>query len=405
MSSKRKSPPSKLQEGGAQSSTGDGMVGLGPEDDDVSAPSPLEGVANSRVEGETGYGSSPSSAAASSVGSPYGSGGDDNDAEDGPAVSETRPEECEDLRTVPATSVNDILTSSIASLTATSPPPSKRKRYPDNNDHHQQINHHYLDPHNLHPLIHDHHQQLLQMSQHFHQHQDNNHHHHHHASDEKQMNSVSTMHLNNNSTTLNHNNSVGSGGKRTMDDVLKRLTSKMNNSTIREEKRPLSPSKTQSGALDNGEASLLHLQALAAGGDSFMEKERRLSEMILQLQLDEEIRERTTKEDGVGRKEGDERKEKDDEKKKEKEKKKISRLIEINPLLHLLPSILNSFFRVPKHFTPGLFLDSYTGAQSVKSHLTHVLPEEVTMLLTSNKQVEFRSRIIAGQYTLVRRYT
>lgn len=53
---------------------------------------------------------------------------------------------------------------------------------------------------------------------------------------------------NNNSTLLNHNNSplgLGSVGshKRTMDDVLKRLTSKMNNSTIKEEKRP-TPSTT-----------------------------------------------------------------------------------------------------------------------------------------------------------------
>lgn len=49
------------------------------------------------------------------------------------------------------------------------------------------------------------------------------------------------LHLNNNSTTLNHNNS--NSGKRSMDDVLKRLTSKMNNSTIREERRPGSPPK------------------------------------------------------------------------------------------------------------------------------------------------------------------
>ncbi|XP_039294826.1 box A-binding factor-like [Nilaparvata lugens] len=288
MSSKRKSPPSKLQEGGSQGA-GDGMGGLGAEDDDIinnTSPSPLlGGVANSRVEGETGYGSSPSSSAASSVGSPYAASGGDDNVEDAPA--ETRPEECEDLRTVPTPSNDILLSSSIANtLTTTSPPPSKRKRYPDNNEP-PQINHHYLD-HSLHPLLQEHHhQQLLQLSHQYHQHhQENNHHHHH--SEEKQMHNSggnATMHLNNNSTTLNHNNSVGSGGKRTMDDVLKRLTSKMNNSTIREEKRPHSPSKTQSGALDNGEASLLHLQALAAGGESFLEKERRLSEMILQLQL------------------------------------------------------------------------------------------------------------------------
>lgn len=58
---------------------------------------------------------------------------------------------------------------------------------------------------------------------------------------------LSSICNNNNSTLLNHNNSplgLGSGPqKRTMDDVLKRLTSKMNHSTIKEEKRP-TPSTT-----------------------------------------------------------------------------------------------------------------------------------------------------------------
>lgn len=48
------------------------------------------------------------------------------------------------------------------------------------------------------------------------------------------------LHNNNNSMLFNNNSGHG---KRTMDDVLKRLTSKMNNSTIREEKRP-TPSTT-----------------------------------------------------------------------------------------------------------------------------------------------------------------
>jgi hypothetical protein len=56
--------------------------------------------------------------------------------------------------------------------------------------------------------------------------------------------------LNNNSLSLNHNslNSVVGGlqgvnaSKRTMDDVLKRLTSKMNHSTIKEENRSPTPS-------------------------------------------------------------------------------------------------------------------------------------------------------------------
>ncbi|XP_073990619.1 transcription factor Sox102F isoform X2 [Rhodnius prolixus] len=82
--------------------------------------------------------------------------------------------------------------------------------------------------------------------------------------------------LNNNSTTVNHNQA---GPKRSMDDVLKRLTSKMNNSTIKEEQQPAGV--TSGDRLENG--SLINLQALT--GESLLEKERRLSEMILQLQM------------------------------------------------------------------------------------------------------------------------
>lgn len=48
-------------------------------------------------------------------------------------------------------------------------------------------------------------------------------------------------HNNNNNIALHNNNAAGTGphsNKRTMDDVLKRLTSKMNSSTLREERRP-----------------------------------------------------------------------------------------------------------------------------------------------------------------------
>ncbi|XP_023719310.2 putative uncharacterized protein DDB_G0285119, partial [Cryptotermes secundus] len=107
---------------------------------------------------------------------------------------------------------------------------------------------------------------------------------------------------NNNSTTHNNNSTSGSHPvKRTMDDVLKRLTSKMHISNVRDEKRP-TPASTPTGkSLGAGEqqseatpseagvnstvmdgAAVLH-QALA--GETFLEKERRLSEMIRQLQM------------------------------------------------------------------------------------------------------------------------
>ncbi|KAJ9576227.1 hypothetical protein L9F63_006889, partial [Diploptera punctata] len=117
---------------------------------------------------------------------------------------------------------------------------------------------------------------------------------------------INNHHNNNNSMTHNNNNSTSSSHpmKRTMDDVLKRLTSKMHISNAREEKRP-TPASTPTGkstsvgehqpdvspphhgdavvtsAVMDG-AAVLH-QALA--GESFLEKERRLSEMIRQLQM------------------------------------------------------------------------------------------------------------------------
>jgi hypothetical protein len=56
---------------------------------------------------------------------------------------------------------------------------------------------------------------------------------------------------NNNSTTHNNNNNNNSTSsshpvKRTMDDVLKRLTSKMHISNMREDKRP-TPASTPTG--------------------------------------------------------------------------------------------------------------------------------------------------------------
>ncbi|XP_063622906.1 transcription factor egl-13 [Cydia splendana] len=91
---------------------------------------------------------------------------------------------------------------------------------------------------------------------------------------------------NNNNSLLNHNSalSLGNPHKRSMDDVLKRLTSKMNNSTIKEEKRP-TPSTTPVKQ-NNDRRGVLDAAAIQAlAGESVLEKERQLSEMILQLQM------------------------------------------------------------------------------------------------------------------------
>ncbi|XP_021208873.1 transcription factor Sox-5 [Bombyx mandarina] len=91
---------------------------------------------------------------------------------------------------------------------------------------------------------------------------------------------------NNNNSLLNHNSalSLAHPHKRSMDDVLKRLTSKMNNSTIKEEKRP-TPSTTpvKQNNERRGVLDAAAIQALA--GESVLEKERQVSELILQLQM------------------------------------------------------------------------------------------------------------------------
>ncbi|XP_026471845.1 G-box-binding factor-like [Ctenocephalides felis] len=69
-------------------------------------------------------------------------------------------------------------------------------------------------------------------------------------------------------------------GRRTMDDVLRRLTSKMRGSSLRDGRRAQAP--TPPLQVDGREAAMHH--ALSSAG-SLQEKERTLSEMILHLQM------------------------------------------------------------------------------------------------------------------------
>ncbi|XP_012279979.1 transcription factor SOX-13 [Orussus abietinus] len=122
-------------------------------------------------------------------------------------------------------------------------------------------------------------------------------------------------HNNNNSVTQNNNNNqqtAATGTKRSMDDVLKRLTCKMNSSSpsLQDDRRtPPPPASTPSehnahsggsiiansgassppsgGRLQGSEGQQDGVVALhrVLCAESFVEKERRLSELILQLQL------------------------------------------------------------------------------------------------------------------------
>ncbi|XP_074026130.1 transcription factor Sox102F isoform X2 [Leptinotarsa decemlineata] len=91
------------------------------------------------------------------------------------------------------------------------------------------------------------------------------------------------IHYNNNNSSLLNNNSFSHPLKRSMDDVLKRLTSKINNSTIREEKRP-TPSSTPN-SIHNSDVEPTTAIQQALSGDNIMEKDRKLSELIFQLQM------------------------------------------------------------------------------------------------------------------------
>ncbi|XP_050297622.1 transcription factor SOX-5-like isoform X2 [Anthonomus grandis grandis] len=93
----------------------------------------------------------------------------------------------------------------------------------------------------------------------------------------------SNFHYNNNNNSLMNNNSSLHPLKRSMDDVLKRLTSKISNSSVREERRPTPSSTPNSHNSDVEPTSAAIQQALS--GDNLMEKDRKLSELIVQLQM------------------------------------------------------------------------------------------------------------------------
>ncbi|KAF5302346.1 hypothetical protein FQA39_LY10385 [Lamprigera yunnana] len=93
-----------------------------------------------------------------------------------------------------------------------------------------------------------------------------------------------SMHYNNNNSSLHNNNSSSHSVKRSMDDVLKRLTSKMNSNTIKEEHKRPTPSTTPN-SIHNSDVENAAAFQQALPGDNILEKERKLSEMIFQLQM------------------------------------------------------------------------------------------------------------------------
>ncbi|CAG9819944.1 unnamed protein product [Phaedon cochleariae] len=92
------------------------------------------------------------------------------------------------------------------------------------------------------------------------------------------------IHYNNNNSSLHNNNSFTHPLKRSMDDVLKRLTSKINSSSIREENKRPTPSSTPN-SINNSDVEPTAAIQQALSGDNITEKHRKLSELILQLQM------------------------------------------------------------------------------------------------------------------------
>lgn len=86
------------------------------------------------------------------------------------------------------------------------------------------------------------------------------------------------LHFNNNNSSLNNNNALVHPLKRSMDNVLKRLSSKIHKDP--EEKRAHSMSPNHNTDADSAAAIQ---QALS--GDNLIEKDRKITELILQLQL------------------------------------------------------------------------------------------------------------------------
>ncbi|XP_043269169.1 transcription factor SOX-13 isoform X2 [Venturia canescens] len=338
MSSKRKSPPTKLSEGGGGASGAAGAE----EEEDTSSPvagvdsevSPCggtvgEGVAivgdrmSERIHGVIGL-TDDSGVMVDRLEEPcyphQRIGGDCGASSGCSSPATTSEPELRDDR----------------SSSPVSPPASKRSRlslaasnnHQDHLSYQQQAHHQHHHPHNQHQHQHPHHQ-------HHHPH-----HHHHHTNATSATNQEPTNssecgsppsllgdpyyphhphHNNNNSVTQNNNNNNGAGptsagSKRSMDDVLKRLTCKKNSGSValqdennaRRTPPPSStptshnthsgsssvsnsvaPSPPGNGRLPNTDgqqdgAAALH-RVLCA--ESFAEKERRLSEMILQLQF------------------------------------------------------------------------------------------------------------------------
>ncbi|XP_066603134.1 transcription factor SOX-6 [Prorops nasuta] len=332
MSSKRKSPPTKLSEGGGGVG---GVAGSQEEEEETSSPVSTGGgestIAATQLDIEECYPLQrpPLDCGSSGCSSP---------------ATTSEP----DIRDSPAPSPNSLRTNKRQRLLFLS---NQENHHPPHH-HHQQQQH--LQQQSSPPRHHHHHHHYnaSNPSTNYHSH---HHHHHHHNHHNNQSNSASIIepasssecgspptllsvdsyyahhpHNNNNTVTQNNNNSsnhnnnnnggnpTAAGSKRSMDDVLKRLTCKMNSESLQDDTtnhRRNTPSRsstptghnTHSGSGGNvannvagsptgagrtigsseGQtqqdgAAALH-RVLCA--ESFVEKERRLSEMILQLQL------------------------------------------------------------------------------------------------------------------------
>ncbi|XP_024942467.1 transcription factor Sox-5 isoform X2 [Cephus cinctus] len=328
MSSKRKSPPTKLSEGGGGAGT---VAGSAEEEEDTTSPVAAAGAETANEE--------PSAPGAVEIEEcyPIQRGECESSGCSSPATT-SEPE----LRDSPSPSPN-------------SPPAPKRQRlflagqdgYTPQHHHHHHHHHHHTntssssvgnpepasssecgsppsllgDPYYSHQPAHN--------PAHPHHHHHHHHHHNNNNTSSSNNNNNSAHHNNNNTvapndnnntvTQNNNNNNNGAaatavGTKRSMDDVLKRLTCKMNSGSLslqddstRRTPPPSStptshnthssssssisnsvaPSPPGAGRLQNTEGQQDGAAALqrVLCAESFVEKERRLSEMILQLQM------------------------------------------------------------------------------------------------------------------------
>ncbi|XP_034933777.1 transcription factor SOX-5 isoform X3 [Chelonus insularis] len=335
MSSKRKSPPTKLSEGGGGAGT---VAGGEEQEEETTSKTGLGEVAASGVGGAEGGGGGGGEEANEVVGlmNKAETGEDSDHLQEDCGYPHHHQRECESSGcSSPTGTTSEPEFQDSPSPSPNSPPAAKRQRLLYLSSHQDGTNQPYQHHHYQHPSHHHHTNTALSSSSlepasssecgspptllndQFYPH--HHHHQHHHLLHNNNNNNNSVTHNNNNTsnTSATNGNTTGVTGKRSMDDVLKRLTCKINSGSLSlqddnntgRRTPPSSTTPTSHNTHSNNSSVSNSLAPSPPGGnngriptteghqdgaaalrrvliaETFAEKDRKLSEMILQLQF------------------------------------------------------------------------------------------------------------------------